>query len=173
MKGLLDWKAWLDRLQSISMAAKVACVSGIVLLLLAVVVLWLDAQDAQRVAWNDYMTPARAVSLTVLWFLSVVAIYASVRVWTGQTPLGHEGVRNAWNGLIKHLHRENRRLDQQACYVMLGAASGHDVAGSFARDASVPMPSTQPQRRSIDWFLRAPGLVASLHGVGEFALHRV
>lgn len=160
-----------DRLKSrlnVSLAAMVAALVGVGLLVLAAAAWLVYSIDPTRIAWGDYMTLQRGVWLLVLWALSCVVTYVTVRIWMADMPLGDARVRAGWKSGIQLLSQHSVGLNQIPCFLVLGCETRHQQEAWLGSEGAPVSQSTSEGSPAIDWHLSKDRLLIFCRDIGVY-----
>lgn len=160
-----------DRLKSrlnVSLAAMVAALVGIGLLILAAAAWLVYSIDPTRIAWGDYMTLQRGVWLLVLWALSCVVTYVTVRIWMADVPLGNARVRAGWKTGMQLLSQHGVGLNQIPCFLVLGCETRHQQEAWLGSEGAPVAQSTSEGAPAIDWHLSKDRLLIFCRDIGVY-----
>lgn len=164
----------VSRIQSrlhISLAAIVTLIIGVCLIVLASVAWLLYSLDPSRLAWGDYMTVGRSVTVALLWFAVCGLTYWTVRLWMNDVPVGDPALRDGWDAGLKLFSRHGDRLADIPCFMVFGCDSRHHQERWMGEEGHATTPPSAEAKRSIDWHLGEDRILLFCSDVGVFADH--
>lgn len=151
-------KSWLPKFR-FSAAAKVAICVALGLLVLTCLAWWLYLADASRVAWGDYMTWQRGLTIALLYCAAVITTYIVARLWLEQIPAYENAIEAAWLAGEQALARHGLSLQDAPLFLVLGISERStmdhvlEASGQKLLESGVPK-SEAPLR----WYLTDEGV---------------
>ncbi len=160
----------LQRLQSmlrLSIAAWSTVAVGC-LLLVVTMAAWVSYSfDPSRLAWGNYMTWRQGLLLTMLWTISCLLTYWSVRLWMRQPPIGDAALRMSWNQGKTWLASHSAGLTNAPVFIVLGCWSRHLQTQVFVSGQHAPQPEDASDV-PIDWVFTDEGVMLVCRDMGVY-----
>lgn len=151
-------KSWLPRLQ-LSAAAKAAVLVALSLLVTTLVAWWMYAADSSRVAWSDYMTWERGLTIALLFFATVTSTYFVARLWFEQIPASETAIEKAWRAGEQLLSRHGINLQETPLFIVLGVADRTTMDNIMESSGQKILESGVPKSEApLRWFLTDQGV---------------
>ena len=146
-------KGWFARAK-LSIAAKAAIAVAICLLAVTVLAWWLYIADSSRVAWADYMTASRGITIAVLYFAAVAFTYVTARLWFEQLPASESAIEKAWRAGEQAFARRGMSIQDVPVFVVLGVADKDTMASLMNSAGERILEAGVPQTDApIAWYL--------------------
>lgn len=161
------WERLKKRFQ-ISTALAATIVVGVLLLLVASLAWGLYSTDPNRIAWGNYMTVGQAAWLLLLWALSCLITYVSVRTWMNETPLIGQG-DDAWNVGMRLLAKHGVKIQDLPCYLVLGCQTRFEQERWVHNEGLGTSKDHAHASSSIDWHLFDERILIFCRDVGVYS----
>jgi len=146
-------KSWLPRLR-LSAAAKAAVLVALSLLVTTLVAWWMYAADSSRVAWSDYMTLERGLTIALLFCATVASTYFVARLWFEQIPASETAFEKAWRAGEQALARHGINLQETPLFIVLGVADRNTMDNILESSGQKILESGVPKSEApLRWFL--------------------
>lgn len=151
----------------LSQAARVTLCFCLALTLLTISAWCIYQFDPRRVAWGDYMTTGRLLTLLAMLCLTLVSVYWATRFWLEENPVEENPTRNAWNSGQQHFARMGSRMQDQPLFLVIGNESRQAQRQLLtAAGENIVFETPQVGDAPLTWFATARATYLCCTGMG-------
>jgi hypothetical protein len=155
------------RLAGLSLPARVAVLTAIVLVLVVVFAVLGFFYSPKRLFWQAYFTPTRCIAIAALLLIVPWVLYKALQLWLEGEVSPYPDIDRAWKAGLEELDRQGIDLNQVPLFLVLGTSGLRQEKALFdAARLDLGMREIPAGAAPIHWYAGPNGIYLVCSAIG-------
>ncbi|MGO9112205.1 MAG: type VI secretion protein IcmF/TssM N-terminal domain-containing protein [Thermoguttaceae bacterium] len=155
------------RLSGLSLPARVAILTFIVLVLVAIFAVVYFFSTPKRFYWGAWITPTRVVTTIILVLAAPLALYKALQLWLEGDVSPYPDIDRAWKVGLEELDRQGIDLKQVPLFMVLGTSGLRQEKSLFgAAQLELNLREVPASSAAVHWYAGPNGIYLVCSEIG-------